>query len=249
MKQEGYLLSFVMAVIIAGGLPVFSTAADIAPDSAQSEPAAQVDSAAAAAGIGIGEASLASAPVVFQLCTLTVSTVPEGASITLDGTPFGQSPLEITNIDTGSHVLLLQKVGYYQKKVALSLPESGRTALNFELSAPGRLVVVTEPPEVSVQINGRPQGITPFSDSLLKPGVYQITLSKVNYIPLEKTVIIPGGQSITLTDTLSFTEAYRATLAVPVVNQHRKERYFTMGIVAGVFSMFLLILAIVETRE
>ena len=189
----------------------------------------------------------------YALCTLSVATVPEGVTVTLDGSRFGQTPLVISNIDTGSHVLLLQKVGFYQKRIAFSLPAPGASSLNFELTAPGRLEISTVPPGATVVVNGADRGTTPFIDSLLKPGTYRVRLSKEKCVPVEKMIEITGGATVAIVDTLLSTlpkdRDTSASAAVLPEPRKKKGKYFTVGMVAGVFSVFLLILAIIETRE
>ncbi len=238
-------------VLIAGAIGSFCLAAT---DTATGNPAKVIaqssDSTAAQESPAVGEGTVAPA---YALCTLTVATVPEGVTVTLDGTRFGQTPLVISNIDTGSHVLLLQKVGYYQKRVAFSLPAAGASSLNFELSAPGRLEISTVPPGAAVAINGADRGATPYSDSLLKPGTYRVRLSKEQCVPVEKTIEISSGATVTIIDTLltALPESRDSSDSTAVVAEPRKKKgkFFTVGMVAGVFSVFLLILAIFETRE
>jgi hypothetical protein len=244
VKKTVFMAAIAIVVVTGSGYTAASdTDSTAVPSVHHEKDSGSVESSAVTAD------SVAAKPVRIPLCTLIIKTEPESAAVSLDGTFFGLSPLMISNVDTGSHTLLLQKVGYYQKKVSLTLPVPGTSDLSFELSAPGHLVVTTEPQEVNIQINGAQQGSTPYTDSLVKPGTYRITLSRENYLPLEKTVTVPGGGSVRLNDTLSYTDEYRTARAVSEVKEHRKKRHFTVGVVAGALSLFLLVIAIIEVRE
>ena len=193
------------------------------------------------------------APVALPLCTLSVTTVPESVLVNLDGRLFGKTPLVIENIDTGSHVIVLQKIGFYQKKAALKLSAPGITAVSFELNAPGRLQISSTPPGATVLIDGRKCGITPYVDSLVKPGNLRITLEKENYLSVEKPLTVSGGTTSELSETLSPAPAGDGTdaqMEIPAAaDQRPKKRFLTAGIVAGVFSLFMLVLAVIELRE
>ena len=194
-----------------------------------------------------GDSGAMSAPTEFPLCTLTVSTVPGSASVTLDGTLFGKTPLQISNIDTGTHVLLLQKIGYYQKRVSFSLPAPGTSALNFELTAPGRLEITTIPDSATLEINGTHCGATPYIDSLVKPGKYKVVVKKDGYRPSERTVEVSGGSVVSVTDSLMSINP--APEVSSPKQAHEKGKFFTVGVVAGVFGIFMLVLAIIESRD
>ncbi|MBN1760178.1 MAG: PEGA domain-containing protein [Chitinispirillaceae bacterium] len=197
---------------------------------------------------GAADATVAASPAAeFPLCTLMISTDPESASVTLDGTLFGQTPLQISNIDTGAHVLLLQKVGYYQKRVAFSLPSPGTSPMNFKLTSPGRIEITTIPDGAAVKINGTQRGVTPLVDSLVKPGKYRIEVVKEGYQPSAKTMDVSGGAIVHFTDSLLSTAPQ--PVATPQKPEREKGKFFTVGVVAGVFGLFMLVLAIIEARD
>ncbi len=194
-----------------------------------------------------------SIPVVVPLplprCTLQITTDPPGASLSLDGTVFGTSPLNIMDVDTGTHTLVVQLIGYYQKKAVIALPVAQKTSLNFQLSAPGRLSVVTVPPEAAITINGANKGTTPYRDALIKPGTYSVSLVKEHYVTVDDSVTIASGEQVTLIDTLTFTGAYRDSLQQSAAAAQNMRKRFSSGFIAGAFGLFLLILLIIEKQE
>jgi len=43
---------------------------------------------------------------------LTVTSIPEGAHVTLDGTPAGITPLTVSNLSPGPHTVVISAEGY-----------------------------------------------------------------------------------------------------------------------------------------
>lgn len=200
-------------------------------------------------GDTISDTSSGAGPVIFQLCTLEVFTEPEEASVVLDGTPFGISPLVINNVDTGSHELLLRKKGYYQKRAVITLSTPGKTRLEFILRSPGSLSLETQPGGATVLINGRRKGETPYSDSLVKPGKYRISLVKEHYITLEDSIAVEDGKSTRRSDTLVMEPAYLDSVRQADISFVKKRKKVTRVVVGSAFALFLAVMAIIESRE
>lgn len=78
--------------------------------------------------------ALASGPA-----SIVVSSDPEGAEVTLDGEPFGTTPLEKPVIP-GDHVIRVSKDGYIAVQEKRTFVEGARESLNYELEkVPNRL--------------------------------------------------------------------------------------------------------------
>lgn len=182
-------------------------------------------------------------------CTLSIATQPEGASVTIDGKNVGTAPVKLIEVDTGKHTIIIQKPGYFQKKVVLTLTEPGHTPLTLSLVAPGILSIVTSPDSAIVMLNGEVRGPAPYTDSLLKPGTYRLEIRKDSYVSIMDTLEITGGSVVARHDTLHFTSAYTDSVNVLAKNTAAKKRRFTTGAVAGSFALFLLTLLIIERRE
>ena len=82
--------------------------------------------------------------------SLQVTTLPGGASVSVDGTPRGTSPVTLNGLAAGSHTVTLSKAGYVDYTGTLTLPAGKTTMLNITLvpaqgtaTTPG----LTQPPE------------------------------------------------------------------------------------------------------
>jgi hypothetical protein len=78
--------------------------------------------------------ALASGPA-----SIVVSSNPEGAEVTLDGEPFGVTPLD-KSVIPGDHVVRVTKEGYIAVQEQRTFVEGARESLNYELEkVPSRL--------------------------------------------------------------------------------------------------------------
>lgn len=248
MECGRYLLSVAVLLAVLGATVEAAGSEEGNVDSVTASPHDTLErdgTDAATAGDSEPDTSAAALP----LCSLEIVTDPAGAAVVLDGKQVGASPLVVAGVDTGKHALLIQKVGFYQKKATVLLASRRKTTLRFQLSAPGRLTIVTEPTAAAVTINNERKGESPYIDSLMKPGVYFLMLEKEHYQPIADSISIPSGGRLSRSDTLQFTKAYSDSLhrATALVLKRRKR--IGMGAVAGAFALFLLVPAIIEMRE
>ncbi|MDD5219951.1 MAG: PKD domain-containing protein, partial [Candidatus Bipolaricaulis sp.] len=77
--------------------------------------------------------------------TLRVVTTPAGATVRLDGTSIGTSPLERTNIPTGQHTVQLSLAGYEVETRQVSIQAGATTNLTVTLTP----LVTNQPPTAS----------------------------------------------------------------------------------------------------
>lgn len=186
---------------------------------------------------------------VVPLCTLDIATNPSGATVIADSVPMGVSPVTVVNVALGTHTLILQKAGYYQKKVVVTLSNPQRTAVNFDLSAPGTLAVGSIPDSAMVYINGVLKGVTPYRDSLVKPGTYQVRLEKAPYLSLIDSCVVTDRSETAITDTLRLSQAYQDSVAYVKEVAGIKKKRFTYGMIAGAFGLFLMVILAIEGVE
>ncbi len=87
--------------------------------------------------------------------SLYVGSVPSGATVILDGTVVGKTPLDLTTATPGRHSIKLQHAGYEAVTSSLDLPAGKRTPVEF------RLTKVEAPPPTSL-----PTPVTPREDPI-----------------------------------------------------------------------------------
>ncbi|MCI0330155.1 MAG: protein kinase [candidate division Zixibacteria bacterium] len=100
--------------------------------------------------------------VLFAKKTVTLSTVPSGAMVFINGEKEeGATPIELKDLPEGEHDLVFRKPGLPDLMVHLSYPKEQRKELTYVFEAPVQLVSV--PAGAAVLVNGAELGKTPLS--------------------------------------------------------------------------------------
>jgi len=135
---------------------------------------------------------------------MSVSSIPSGATILLDGVAKGTTPGTISGIEPGVHALMLEKEGYtpYERDVSIS---AGRpTTVTATLTKTrGSLRIQTTPSGADVLFNGTAIGATPLVVNDLMPGTYAVSLSRPGYETANRTVTVTAGKEQLLFVALS----------------------------------------------
>ncbi len=139
---------------------------------------------------------------------LEVTSDPQGARVTLDGSPAGATPLTIQNVTPGRHVIIVtQGETMVNRSVEVS---SGASASVFvALAARGRdgagWFAVDSPVELRILENGQLLGLSGGAPLMLSAGRHQLEL-------------VNEGIEMRLTRTLTVDPGKSTRLSVPVPN-------------------------------
>ena len=142
------------------------------------------------------------APDPPRLASLRVVTVPESATVRVDGEERGETPIAI-EIEPGEHEVEVSAEGYEPQTAIASLADANETAtLSFVLveapearpvqrrpRATGTLVIATTPWS-EVYLGGRRLGTTPLGNVQLPAGRHTLTLRAQGRPPRRHTVTI-----------------------------------------------------------
>lgn len=138
---------------------------------------------------------------------ITISSIPNGARITLDGVQYGLSPATIPGLSPGTHMLILDKPGYQQWQgqidvitgrtvimtVRLTSTESAvqpKTVTPAPTPIPGAIMIGSTPLGAMVFLDGTAVGVTPYTITNLQPGRYNLVLKQVGYDVWEHNVSV-----------------------------------------------------------
>ncbi|MBI4705671.1 MAG: SUMF1/EgtB/PvdO family nonheme iron enzyme [Deltaproteobacteria bacterium] len=104
---------------------------------------------------------------------VSFSSAPPGAVVLLDGALLCQSTPCSKQVVQGVHQISLQREKYLPREEQVRV--TGNASLAYELSPDfGRVTVTSEPPGLSVQIDGKPAGTTPLDRQELSPGAHRV---------------------------------------------------------------------------
>lgn len=124
--------------------------------------------------------------------TLTVRSQPEGATVSVDGTTVGKTPLD-GFIGTGSHEVQLTKTGYRSVTHSFVVQPGQQQRIQDTLqTAIGTLTVTSLPDSANVRVDGEPLGQTPVSEDL-QAGTYALEVQRDGYLSFDREVTIEGG--------------------------------------------------------
>ncbi len=103
--------------------------------------------------------------------SLYITSDPPGATVYLDASYSGKTPLTLNNVATGNHVVEMDLSGYYDWKSTVTVPAGGTRTVSATLqriptSSTGWIYVSSSPGGATVTLDGTNVGQTPTSGSL-----------------------------------------------------------------------------------
>jgi HSP20 family molecular chaperone IbpA len=130
--------------------------------------------------------------------TLSVTSDPAGAEVSVNGIPRGHTPCRIDRIPGGTVTLALQAGGFLPHTRELSLAAGEVQAVDVQLKPqPGTLRVVSIPEGARVYIDDEYRGETPFDFAKAEPKTYRVRVDMPGHEPAARDVTLAKGASVT----------------------------------------------------
>lgn len=128
----------------------------------------------------------------------------KGARLFVDNKDMGTLPLSAPlQVEPGAHSIIVRKPGFADFSSRFTARKGKATEVNVTLEAVAGLVSVTsEVPGATVSINGQPRGQVPLQGMVLKPGTYEIVVSKEGYEPDKRSILVKVGREQTVAASL-----------------------------------------------
>lgn len=126
---------------------------------------------------------------------IVISSIPEGAAVTVDGKPAGNTPLKI-ELPEGNYLLQINAAGFktWQTRLAVKLNQrQDLTDIRLQ-PADGTLALQTNPPGANVTIGQKFVGKTPLKIPLPAATRHEIRISKAGYEKATRQVQIQTGK-------------------------------------------------------
>lgn len=131
-----------------------------------------------------------------------VRTKPDGAAVSIDGTPAGTAPVEV-NLAPGRHELTASLDRHHPARSTLSVSEALHVATELALEPvrPAVLVVDTVPAGAGIRVAGDLKGTTTADTPLrieVDHGEYDVSVSLDGYVAQSRAVSLGEGESLSL---------------------------------------------------
>ncbi|WP_094227363.1 PEGA domain-containing protein [Methanolobus psychrotolerans] len=149
--------------------------------------------------------------------SVSISTDPRSASISIDGRYTGVSPLTLDALIPGSHTIALSMNGYRDVSDSFYINAGTSTTYSMVLvKKNGNIDIDSAPSGASVYLAGTYKGVTPMYIENIPPETYNIRLIKEGYKDLDRTVTVKDGATASVSvsmDRLSLSEKVTATVS------------------------------------
>lgn len=124
-----------------------------------------------------------------------VKSTPAGAEVLLNGKRQGTTPLVRAQISSGNHEIVLRKSMYYEYKENFKIADGDDKNFNIPLKeAFGTLTITSDPSGAKVYVDEREVGITPYKNSMLASGTYNIRLTMDLFSDSREQVVVSDGK-------------------------------------------------------
>jgi hypothetical protein len=141
--------------------------------------------------------------------SITVNSIPTGATILLDGVSKGTTNRTLDDISPGIHAIVVQKTGFVNNMTNVTVV-AGKTVtytatMSLIQATTGTIVIKSRPSGATVFIDSVNKGFSPITISNIAPGIHSIILRAFNYKPYQTNVNVTAGKTIVLNITMTRT--------------------------------------------
>jgi hypothetical protein len=148
--------------------------------------------------------------------SLGVGSLPDGATILIDGVPFDQrTPAVISQLVVGTHTVQLQRKGFEDWSQAVVVTPSRAIGVQANLIPSrenrGTLTVQSQPPRAAIFLDGLPTGkVTPERLTDIPPGSHRVELLLEGFRPWRGLAVVREGHVENLLVSLRHLPAQEA---------------------------------------
>jgi hypothetical protein len=145
-------------------------------------------------GVTLGKPTV-SVDIPVQPGGMNLQSVPDGASLTVDGEYRGKTPRTIGDLSPGNYAVTFSRFGYSELSVQVQVEQGKITEVTATLQPKtGTLVVNSTPSGARVLLDGTNAGLSPVVLANISAGNLTVVLEKDGYVTAARQVIIPPGR-------------------------------------------------------
>ncbi len=166
---------------------------------------------------------------------LTLSSLPNGANVQIDGKEIGITPWS-GELKPGNHKVGISSKGFLKEERVVPIQPNRDADVTFALNhepGPGKLHVETEPPEAVVSIDGKQVGTAPFTGEV-PPGDHELEVTNEGYKTVAQQLNIEPGQQLSLKLALQQAQAGQVPPLIAVASDPMGATLFLDGKQVGV---------------
>lgn len=133
-----------------------------------------------------------SANLVSSSAILHVTTVPDGAEVTVNGVPRGASPVDVTGVPEGESSIEISMKGYKSYKSQMRLAAGDEQTVHAPLEPlPSTLSIVTVPSGAKIYIDDELKGVSPLTLKNIPAATYRVRTDLTGFDPAARSVELP----------------------------------------------------------
>lgn len=166
--------------------------------------------------------------------TLNISSVPDNASVVINGNYQGRTPLSVPGLAPGTYLVNFSRFNYEPLSATATVEAGATTEVTATLKPKtGTLVIDTTPEGANITLDGTNVGLSPVTQYRVSVGNHTVNATLEGYVPAETVVTVIADQPVTSTILLakpvSLVPGNLTPLPVPV----------TIGACAGAILLFV----------
>ena len=129
--------------------------------------------------------------------TLAISSLPDGARVTVNGVSRGVTPCTVEQIPEGDATVELTLDGHQPHKQTVRLVSGQEQRIEAVLAAiPASLTVVSIPDKARIYVDNQFRGLAPVNLDTLEPGEYRLRAELEGHEPQARTVTLGLAQTM-----------------------------------------------------
>jgi ribosomal protein S5 len=149
---------------------------------------------------------------------ISVSSLPTGAAVLLDGITTGTTtPTIIENVTSGSHIVLLRVAGYRDYTGSVTVSDNATSTVSATLAAspsyPNSISVFSNPTGAKVYINNNLRGQTPLTLGSVLNGDYHVVIQYTGYSDWSQNITVNNNVQ-TVNATLTAISATNGSIVL-----------------------------------
>ncbi len=132
--------------------------------------------------------------------TLDISSVPGNASVVINGSYQGHTPMNLSGLSPGAYQINFSKFNYEPISTMATVEAGAITEVNAALQPKtGTLLINTNPEGARIVLDGINVGLSPLTEAGLAAGNHTINATLNGYIPIEVQVGVIADESVNCT--------------------------------------------------